>query len=114
MTFFNTKSMKNAIFRFAVACTLTADCIYPNSAMRHDIRTKTIGNVTKFYNWHCGTPANKTRQDPFVCHRDDQSLFDILGKNYYNFERLRMDAYAFPQRELQLAGVDRTVVKSGL
>ena len=76
--------------------------------MRHDIRLKTIGNVTKYLNWHCGTPGNKTRQDPYICHRDDQSLFDILGKNFYGFDRKRVDGYA---AGLNVAGVDRTVVR---
>ena len=77
--------------------------------MRHDIKQKTISGVSKFLNWGCQTPAAKSRQDPFVCHRDDQSLFDILAKNYYDFDRSRMDAYRI--NELKVAGVDRTVVR---
>ena len=111
MVIWNTHEMKHKIMKYAVACTLTPECIYPDSPMRGDIKKKSINDISVHFNWHCGRLSDHPKGTPYVCHRDDQTLFDILVRNFNGFDEKKFKAYSRGCKGCNVANVDRGIVR---
>ena len=106
MAFYNTNELKHKFYKYAVACSLTNDCIFPNYPLLSTMNKVTVNGVSIYFNHDCvHLREDRTQQDPYQCHRDDQSLFDILCKNFYDFQWRKYDGWKF-QLEMRQKGID--------
>ena len=71
---FNTKEFKHGIMKYALACALTPECMYPKSKLN--------GNHKLAFGKDCHDYKNYKARF-YNCHRFDQSLMDILVRNFY-------------------------------
>ena len=90
----NTQELKHKIMKFAIACALTRECISPPYHLTED---------TEYGLKYCNEKYPPTH--PFVCHRFDQSLWNILVANCYdfNFKKYRpgkVEVIASPDRKV--------------
>ena len=83
--------------------------VQPDSRLSEHFTRKKIHNYELQNNWHCGAADEHIRKTGlYICHRDDQSLLNILLQNYYQFNSSRFDGF---ELHLRIANVDRSVVK---
>lgn len=79
----NTREVKQQIWQYVIACSLTQECIAPNYELT-EVRLKEFNSKTNPWG---NFEFRKCRFNgrPFVCHRYDQSVLDILVNNFYQY-----------------------------
>ena len=82
-------------------------CVFPNYPLHSRMHKKEINGVSIYFNHECKPLPGRTLEDPYVCHRDDQSLFDILSKNFYDFQEDRFDGWKYQLRMRKIGVVNK-------
>ena len=83
---YNTEELREKMMKWAVACALTPECMFPN----YELNEVRIPYGTRFNPYgtfehkHCSAENHPLR--PFNCHRYDQSLFAVLVQNMYDYD----------------------------
>ena len=100
---YNTVELQQGFMKWAIACALTPDCMFPNfelSEVRIKFETR-YNPYGTFEHKHCSRENPALR--PFNCHRYDKSLFAMLVQNMYGYDlgkyrTLRYEWVANPDR----------------
>ena len=105
---FNTKELQQGIMKWAIACALTPECLMPNYELdEHRIKFGSRHNPWGSFSLKYCDPKNDPER-PFNCHRFDQSLFNILVSNFYNYN----ESMYRPNKFENIAYPDRTIGKN--
>ena len=88
---FNTKELKHGVMKYALACALTPKCMHSDEVM--NAKPSLFSKKCEDYS----TRLEKFHARFYNCHRFDQSLMDILIRNYHgnDKEKWYMDPEVF-------------------